>query len=227
MADAPKKSSKTTPKGKIVLYSVLGLGGIALAYWLYTKYEANAAAGTTSGTPTTTTDTGTGTVAGSPSASSAPPITDINSWKQAIIAYMVSNGIKGGENVAATAVADALSGHCLGPNEFSGLNNALGSVGQPPGTGTLVLSACKPKAANPSATSTHTPSETPKKPTATTKAHTPANAAATKRTNAIDAARRRANNIAAAARRRANQAAAGKPKVPKVIPPQVKRAGVR
>ena len=66
-------------------------------------------------------------------------------WKTAILNYMVNTAnIKGGENVAATGLAAALSGHCVGPNEYAALNAALGAVGQPPGSGTLVIHQCRP-----------------------------------------------------------------------------------
>jgi hypothetical protein len=73
---------------------------------------------------------------------------------------MVSHGIKGGANTAATGLERALSGHCVGANEYAALNAALGAVGQPPGNGILTLQQCKTA---PKVTKTHTPSETPQK----------------------------------------------------------------
>jgi uncharacterized membrane protein YgcG len=231
MADPKPKTSKNTKK--VALYGVLGVGGLALAYWLYTKYEANAAtnaAGSSAPADTTPASTPAGTVP-----ATTAPITTLAQWKAAILAYMVSNNIPGGENVAATGLADALSGHCVGPNEFSALNAALGSVGQPPGTAILTIKQCsaspsgggggQPAGGGTSSAggggSTSVPHPKPKK----------TKAATNRANNAAAAARRRANDLAAAARRRAqNVATAGKPRAPKAkkLPPQVTRAtGVR
>jgi uncharacterized membrane protein YgcG len=234
MADAKAKPASKNTK-KVALYGVLGVGGLALAYWLYTKYQANAAANTAATTPADTTPTDTTPAATSVPATTAP-ITTLAQWKAAILAYMVANNIPGGENVAATGLADALSGHCVGPNEFSALNAALGSIGQPPGTAILTIKQCsastkgtgggQPGGGGTSSTGGGSTGVPVKKAPASKKAAT------NRANNAAAAARRRANDLAAAARRRAqNLAAAGKPKAPKaprVIPPQVKRAtGVR
>jgi hypothetical protein len=191
VADTPAKKAPSK-KGKIALYGTLAVGGIALAWWLYQRYVAGAASGTTSGTPLPST-----TTAG-PAAATTPPITTLAEWKQAVLAAMVAGNIKGGENTAALALSKALSGQCLGPVEFTSLNAALGSVGQPPGTGILTLQLCRTR--KPPTTS-HTPSETPPKGRRLPTPHVPA--ANRRRDNAIDAARRRANEIAAATRRRA------------------------
>jgi uncharacterized membrane protein YgcG len=231
MADAKAKPKTSKSTKKIALYGVLGVGGLALAYWLYTKYEANAAtnaAGSSAPADTTPASTPAGTVP-----ATTAPITTLAQWKQAILAYMVSNNIPGGENVAATGLADALSGHCVGPNEFSALNAALGSVGQPPGTAILTIKQCsakgsgggQPAGGGTSSTggggSTSVPHPKPKK----------TKVATNRANNAAAAARRRANDLAAAARRRAqNVATAGKPRAPKAktLPTQVTRAtGVR
>jgi hypothetical protein len=228
MADPKPKTSKNTKK--VALYGVLGVGGLALAYWLYTKYEANAATNAATApadtTPTSTPGTVPATIA---------PITTLAQWKQAILAAMVAANIPGGENTAATGLADALSGHCVGPNEFSALNAALGSVGQPPGTAILTIKQCAASTpgSQASGTSSAGGGSTAVPAKKTTKATKATKRATTNRANnAAAAARRRANDLAAAARRRAqNVAAAGKPKAPKakrVVPPQVKRAtGVR
>jgi hypothetical protein len=227
MAESKPKTSKSTKK--VALYGVLGVGGLALAYWLYTKYEANAAANAAGSTPADTTPTSTpaGTVPGT-----TAPITTLAQWKQAILAAMVAANIPGGENTAATGLADALSGHCVGPNEFSALNAALGSVGQPPGTAILTIKQCA--ASTPGSQASGTSSAGGGSTAVPAKKATKATKKATtnRANNAAAAARRRANDLAAAARRRAqNLAAAGKPKAPKakrVVPPQVKRAtGVR
>jgi uncharacterized membrane protein YgcG len=236
MADAKAKPASKNTK-KVALYGVLGVGGLALAYWLYKKYEANAAANTAATTPADTTPT---PALGSPTTTSVPgtpptPITTLAQWKQAILAAMVAGNIPGGENTAATGLADALSGHCVGPNEFSALNAALGSVGQPPGTAILTIKQCsastkgtgggQPGGGGTSSTggggSTSVAHPKPK----------PTKSQTNRANNAAAAARRRAQDLAAAARRRANNvAAAGKPRAPKPkkLPPQVTRAtGVR
>jgi uncharacterized membrane protein YgcG len=237
MADAKAKPASKNTK-KVALYGVLGVGGLALAYWLYTKYQANAAANTTATTPADTTPAVGAPTSGPPTTSvpaTTAPITTLAQWKAAILAYMVSNNIPGGENVAATGLADALSGHCVGPNEFSALNAALGSIGQPPGTAILTIKQCsastkgtgggQPGGGGTSSTggggSTSVAHPKPK----------PTKSQTNRANNAAAAARRRAQDLAAAARRRANNvAAAGKPRAPKPkkLPPQVTRAtGVR
>ena len=80
MPDTPKKP--TTKKGKIALYSVLGLGGVALAYYLYKKYEANAAAGTTGSTSTPADTTPAATNAVPAVTNTAPVPSEKRSWWQ-------------------------------------------------------------------------------------------------------------------------------------------------
>jgi hypothetical protein len=217
---APPKAKGRKPKGKVVLYSVLGLGGVAVAYYLYTRYEANAATGTTGSTSTPADTTPATTTVG---ASTPPAPTTIAAWKQAIIDYAVANGLKGGENVAAQGLADALSGHCVGPNEYAALNGAFGAIGQPPGGNTIILKQCG-SAAKPPTTTGHTPTSTPKSGTtsgtASSVAHR-ASATVTRRDNAIDAARRRANDLAAAGRRQANNAARAARRFPRTRAPQI------
>ena len=158
------KPAAPKPTAKVVTWSIIGVVGLGGAYYLYKHYQATgslnpfSSAGTTAAAPSPTPTP-------TPGSSTSPttPITTLAQWKTAILAYMVSNNIPGGENVAATALASALSGHCLGPNEFKYLNQALGSVGQPPGTGILTLAQCKAPAKK---TTTHTPSEAKKPPVA-------------------------------------------------------------
>ncbi|MGB6500102.1 MAG: hypothetical protein WBG19_01680, partial [Thermoplasmata archaeon] len=153
MADPPKAKAGSSKKGRIALYSVLGLGGIAAAYWLYTKYQANAAstAAVPADTTPATTTVGTSTT---PTYGSA---TTLAQWQAQALQYMTTTlGIKGGENIAATGLTAALSGHCVGPNEFAALNSTLGAIGQPPGGGILTIKQCG-KAAGSSTTTSHTP----------------------------------------------------------------------
>ena len=166
MPDAPKRNAGSKNAGKYAIYAVGGLGIAYVAYKLYENYVANAANTSTAGTPSSTTvpDTSSTTGSSGPTSTAGPaPITSIDQWKQAIIIAMVAAGIPGGENIAATAVTDALSGHALGPNEYSYLNAALASVGQPPGGAAIVLAAAHPQ---PKPTTTHTPSERPPAPVA-------------------------------------------------------------
>ena len=161
---APRATGKT---GKTIAYTGLGLGVLAGGYYLYKHYQATGSlnplsSGTTGTTSGTTSPTTTTTTTDTTPVTSAP--TTLAEWKTAILAAMVATGIKGGENTAATGLASALSGHCVGPNEYAALNSALATVGQPPGSNLLVLSLCKtaPKAttATPKATAHATTTST-------------------------------------------------------------------
>ena len=151
MAEAPKTPRATGKPGKTIAYTLAGLVALGGAYYLYRHYQqtgslnplSSGTTGTTSGSPTTT-DTGTTTTTNPNPTTAAPK--NLAEWKAAVLSAMVATGIKGGENVAATGLANALSGHCVGPNEYAALNSALATVGQPPGNGILTLSLCKPKA---------------------------------------------------------------------------------
>lgn len=218
MAEAKPKGSKKQGN-KILLYSALGVGGVVVLYLAYRYYENNVAGsggtGTSSGVPADTTPT--------PSTPTSTPslygtATTLAQWKAMVLQYMTSNGIPGGENVAAIGLTDALSGHCVGPNEFAALNGALAAIGQPPGSNTLVLKQCS-QGPNGQGTGTSSHGSSPASTGATSSTHggggpgeaatRRGTAASRQRTNAIAAnARRRANALAANARRRANEARA-------------------
>ena len=226
---------RPSKKGKIALYGVLAVGGVAAAYWLYTKYEANAANTAATTTPADTTPAASTTI-GTPSVPAYGSLTTLAQWKAAALQYMTTNlGISGGENTAAKGLTDALSGHCVGPNEFAALNSTLAAIGQPPGTGTLIIKQCTtaPASSASSTTGNAAGSGSTAVAAGTVKKASKRGAAATNRANnAAAAARRRAQDLAAAARRRANNLAAASrpkaPKVPRITPPQVTRAtGVR
>jgi len=183
---------KVSKKGVAITAATVGAG--VILFYLWRHYQAtgtlspfSTSPGATGTTATDTTPTVASTTVGTPTDTTPPKvITNLAQWKQAVLDYMVNTvGISGGENVAATGLANALSGHCLGPNQYAALNAALGAIGQPPGGTILRLSQCKPK---PKPTTSHTPSETPR-PTPTT--HVAQTAAARART-AANRARHRA-----------------------------------
>ena len=210
---------------KAAIYGVLGLGGLAAAYWLYTKYEANAANTAATTTPADTTPAASTTI-GTPSVPAYGSLTTLAQWKAAALQYMTTNlGISGGENTAAKGLTDALSGHCVGPNEFAALNSTLAAIGQPPGTGTLIIKQCTtaPAASTGSASGSGS-TAIPK--AAATKAAGATKTVTTSRSAAVDAARRRANQVAAAARRRANNARAAAARAPHVTRPAAPRKPV-
>lgn len=206
-----KPSGKTT---KVVGYSVLALGGLALAYYLYERYESNAASGTT-GSTSTPADTTPQTNTISSTAPAYGSATTLAAWKADVIQYLTTTvGIKGGENVAATAISKALNGQCLGPNEYAGLNAALGAIGQPPGTGTLTIRQCSqsqtPKTTTTAPGSANSTPHSSGSPQPTANRSTGASASARTaqlRRNAADRAKQLAAN---AARRRAQLAANAK-----------------
>lgn len=218
MPDKPAPKKPPGPKSTGAKVALYGGGAVVLAYVgyrLYEAYEANQAnAALTTTTPTTSGSTTIGTPATTTPAYGS--LTTLAAWKSAVLDYMVNTlGIKGGANTAAIGLADALSGHCVGPNEYAALNSALGAIGQPPGTGVLTIKQCG-KAATNQPTTTHTPSETPHpaSPPTTTPSRPRAIPGPSARANAIDAARRRANDLRAAARRRLNDVNAAARRTP-------------
>jgi hypothetical protein len=163
-----KPAPKAKKPSKTVVYVVGGVIVLGGLYYLYEKWTANGGSlssllgGTATDTtpadttPTTTTTAPTTTTPTTPTFGTSA---SLGEWKTRILDYMVNTAhISGGENIAATGLADALSGHCVGPNEYAALNSALGAIGQPPGAGTLTLKKCTTK---PTTTTTHTPTETP------------------------------------------------------------------
>ena len=165
MADAPAKTG-SKGSGKAALYVVGSIVALGVGYYLYEKYAANAAAGTTT-SGTAPANTNPAPTSAAPLPATPTPPTSLAAWKQDIINAEVAAGIPGGENIAAIAVADALAGHALGPNEYKYLNQALATVGQPPGGTTIVLAQARKANHTPRVTTSHTPSETPTHSTVT------------------------------------------------------------
>jgi hypothetical protein len=145
---------------KTLVYGGAAAGGAVLIWYLYKRYQASAAAGgTTAGAPTT----GVGSTsplipAPTPSPTTTPSGGTHLPWRTRMIDYMVNTfKIRGGENVAATGLERAMSGHCVGPVEYAALNAAFGAIGQPSGS-MIILQRC-PRQTRP--TRSHTNTETP------------------------------------------------------------------
>jgi hypothetical protein len=143
------------------------LGGAAVVYILFRRYEADKAASAAAGGGTgagVLTAGGTIPTSGSVGGGGGgAPFSTYAEWLTAAIAAMSSNGLDAGQ--ALDGITSWLGGQCVAQNVYNGIVSAISStsIGLPPGYASNLppLTVCNTPAPTPTPTPTPTPAPTP------------------------------------------------------------------